>query len=65
MTQRTIVGEHLHQQRHRCVRPPDQAGAGESLAQGAERDQHQVVPRPDVGPLVGQDRRQLRRIVVG
>ena len=47
------------------MRPPDQAGAGEGLAQGAEREQHQVVPRAYVCPLVGQDRREFRRVEQG
>jgi hypothetical protein len=60
--QRPVVGEHLHQQRDTAVRLADEPAAGKGTAQGAERQQHEIVPFPQVSPFVGEHSRQFGRI---
>ncbi len=62
LPRRVIVREHLDEQRHRRVGPLHQHRPGEGPGQRGEREQHEVVPFPEVGPLVGQDRGQFRLV---
>jgi len=54
-----VVGQHLHQQRDRALGPAGDRGPAEHPQQGGERQQHEIMPFPQMGTLVGEHGGQL------
>ncbi len=62
VAQRAVVGQHLDQHRHRGVRGAGRRRPAEGAQQRGEGQQHEIVPFPQVSPLVREDRGELRLI---